>query len=218
MVARAACKVAFGMDLPVSDFLGAFEGELVGEFGADLAEQFIGLVDLEGTISAAAAGTAGQGAHGLVGDSLKNLKSFIKKQRADSEGSLFVEHTDQMRLCDDAEGGRVWVSLRNVAKWSNRLEKRDPTAPSIQGDGVPFGTQGGTKLPLQTPSTIPGSSDSHRLLGGEKFKDPCAVEHQVDKGGGVIVNCKDPPAGTIEVRDSLVKPSPSASGGCCVVS
>lgn len=213
VVARAACKVAFGMDLPVSDFLGAFESELVGGFGADLAEQFIGLVDLEGTISAAAAETAGRGAHDLVGDSLENLVSFIKKQRADSEGSLFVEHTDQMRLCDDAEGGRVWVSLRNVAKWSNRLEKRDPAASAIQSEGAPFGTQGGTKAPLQTPSAIPGSSGNNRVYG-KMAMDTCAVRHQVDGGGLIFVNCEDSTAGTIGV----MKPTPSAPGGCCVVS
>jgi len=195
VVARAACKVAFGMDLPVSDFLGAFESELAGGFGADLAEQFVGLVDLEDTISVAPVGTAGQQvvpqavAHGLVGDSLENLKSFIKKQRADSAGSLFIEHTDQMRLCDDAEGGRVWVSLRNVAKWSN---------------------------PLQAPSAIPGLSDNNRP-GDEKAVDPCAVG-QVDAGGGLIAQCKDTRMGASRVGTSPVKPAPSPSGGCCVVS
>lgn len=214
-----ACKVAFGMDLPVSDFLGAFESELVGEFGADLAEQFVGLDSLEDTISDAAQ-TAGYRAseaveRGMVGDAFENIKSFIQKQRADSAGSVFIEHTEQMRLCDNAEGGRVWVSLRNVAKWNSRLEKTDPTAPCIQGGGVPFDTQGGPKVSLPTASAIPGSSDNR--LYGEHAVDPCAVR-RVGTGGGLIVNSQYGLEGTIGVKGSGVKPLPIASNGCCVVS
>lgn len=215
-----ACKVAFGMDLPVSDFLGAFESELVGEFGADLAEQFIGLDSLEDTISDYAAQTVGHRAsealaREMVGDAFENFKSFIQKQRADSAGSVFIEHTEQMRLCDDAEGGRVWVSLKNVAKWNSRLEKRDPTASCIQGGGVPFGTHGGPKVPLPTASAIPGSSDDR--LGGEHAVDPC-VFRRVGTGGGLIINSKYGPEGTIGVEVSRVKPPPITSNGCCVVS
>lgn len=216
MVARAACKVAFGMDLPVSDFLGTFENELIGEFG--LAEQFVGLGDLEDTLSDAAE-TAGHRVseavtRGMVGAAFVNLESFIKKQTAEAAGSLIIDHTDQMRLCDDGGGGRVWVSLRNVAKWNSRLNKRRDatTPPCIQGEEFPFGTRGGKGVPLPMTSAIPGSSDN--LLGGGKPVDPCTVR-QVDAGGSLAVNCQDDSVGTIGVGGSPVKPP---SGGCCVVS
>lgn len=216
MVTRAACKLAFGMDLPVSDFLGSFESELVGELGADLADQFIGLGDLEDTISGAAE-TAGHRvsqavAHSMVGDAFENLKSFITQQRTDSAGSLFIEHTDQMRLCDDADGGRVWVSLRNVAKWNSQSGKRNP---SIQGGGDPLGKRSGPKVLQPTASDIPGSSENR--MGGELAVGPCAVR-QVDTNVGLIASGNDAPTGTNGVGGSPVEPTPSASGGCCVVS
>ena len=194
----------------MSDFLGAFESELIGEFGADVTETLLGIGDLEDTLSAAAE-TAGLRvseavARCVVGDAFKNLESFIKKQRADSAGSPFIEHTDQMRLCDDAEGGRVWVSLRNVAKWNHRLEKRYPAAPSSQGGEIHFGTQDGTKNPL------PRSSKNWQ--GGGKAADPCAVR-QIGTDGSLIENCKDVPSGTTGVGGAPSKPPP---GGCCVVS
>lgn len=209
MVARAACKVAFGVDLPVSDFLGTFESEIVGTV---VAEQFVGLVDLEDAISAAserAGHRVSEAATHYMGDAYENLASFIEKQRSDSAGSLFVEHTEQMRLCDDVEGQRVWVSLRNAPKWNCRLEKRIPTAPCVQGGEIPPGAQGGTKV-------LPGLSDNR--LGGERtVVDLCAVG-QVGTGGDLMGNCKDASVGTIGVGDSPVKPVSNSSGGCCVVS
>lgn len=199
MVARAACKVAFGIDLPVSDFLGAVEGELASEVGAGLIAQTVGLVDLEDTISSTTE-TAGHRistaiARGMVGDAFESLKSFIEKQRADHAGSRFIEHTDHMRLCDDAEGARVWVSSRNVAKWNSRLEKRDPTSPYVRGGAVPFGTRAGIEVSLPTASAIPISSDNR--LGRERAVDPGALRQSDIIGGGLFANCKEAPAGTI---------------------
>lgn len=217
MVARAACKVACGMDLPVSDFLSVFEGELTEDFGdgADsLVDQFVTFDDLDDAISAemkAGHSLPDTAVRRVVGNAFESLQLFIEKQKADSAGGRFIEHSDQMRLCDDGEGGRVWVSLKNVVSWNDRLAARSPTAACPQGGGAPFPLVG-TSVPLA--SAPPESSDNR--LGREMAAEPCAAGQSKTASPGPVVIREDAPAH--EGGDWPVMVPPSAGGGCCVVS
>lgn len=219
MVARAACKVACGMDLPVSDFLGVFEGELKEELGGgtdSVVDQFVTFDDLEDAISAemkAGRGLPDTAVHQVVGNAFESLQLFIEKQKADSAGGSFIEHSDEMRLCDDGEGGRVWVSLKNVASWNDRLAARNPTVARTQGGGAPF-SQVGTNVIVPLASAPPESPAN--LFGGETTAEPCAAGHSNGASPSPVATHGDTPAN--KVGDSPVEVSPSAGGGCCVVS
>lgn len=135
VVARAACKFCAGVDLPISDLLGAFQAELGGE----LVDHFITLDDLEGTVlNGNEAADPGDRVQRLVGKAYRLLHMFMDEQTEKATGSETVDHTKCMGLCDDGKGGRIWVSSKNTSRWNEQIEKQARVRKLSQGATVPI--------------------------------------------------------------------------------
>lgn len=120
VVASAACQFGTGVELPVSDVLGAFQSEL----GRELADQFITLDDLEGAVlNGHEVADPGDRVRPLVGKAYRLLSKFMDEQMEKGKGSQMVDHKDCMGLCDDGRGGRIWVRSKNIPLWNEQVAK-----------------------------------------------------------------------------------------------
>lgn len=121
MVARAACKLGTGMELPIPELLGAFQAELGGES----AEPFITLDELEGVVlNGSEESDPGGRVKSMVGNAYRLLHAFMDEQMAKAKGLVTVDHTKYMGLCEDGKGGKIWVSLKNIRRWNEQIAKQ----------------------------------------------------------------------------------------------
>ena len=144
VVARAACKLGTGVELPVSDLLGAFQSELGGE----LVDHFITLDNLKGAVL-----NGHEVAHPddrlqfMVGKAYELLSEFMDEQMEKDTGSEMVKHQECMDLCDDGKGGRIWVGKKNTPLWNEQIAKEVRTENLPEGATVPSASPGDQLVP-----------------------------------------------------------------------
>lgn len=116
MLGKVAIKAASGVDLPLSDFLNGTKSYL----GEELADRVLDNDIIEQALDETPIPGRGEEAKTIVGEAYEELYKFIKEYTCENPERC-VHFEKYMQLVDDRDGGKVWVSKKNVHLWENAL-------------------------------------------------------------------------------------------------
>lgn len=108
---REIIKAKSGMELPVPDFLNGAKSYL----GEKLADHMLNDDVVNKALNGSTIAVEGE-AKKLVGKAYEELKQLIKRHKRNSTGR-YVHFDQVMRLVDDGNGGKIWVSKENLQCW-----------------------------------------------------------------------------------------------------